>query len=134
MTMNVMTASSSNGSSGSSSPTSAGSASSVGAEELARQELQEYQGKMSRFLQSSPSSCPPSALELRQQHALFSMEAIDSYRSRSVGRPILVWKLERELAALFEDILMITSKVRRESFNDSRSTSPSPRRATVAAL
>ena len=104
----------------------------VGVEELIRRELVDYQQKMAEFLQEKgESSTCPSALELRQQHAIFFMEALDSYRKNSTGRPILVWKLERELASLFEDILMLTSKIRRESFNESRSTSPSPRRAAI---
>ena len=103
------------------------------AEELAREQLIDYQHKMSQFLQEfqhRTGSCP-SALELRQHHALVSMSAIDAYRKNSSGRPILVWKLERELASLFNEILMLTSRSRRESFDEFRSTSPSPRRATV---
>lgn len=103
----------------------------VDVEELARRELIDYQQKMAEYLQDKTSVTVPSALELRQQHAIFSMDALDSYRKNSIGRPILVWKLERELASLFEDILLLTSKIRRESFNESRSTSPSPRRATI---
>lgn len=105
----------------------------VGVEELARRLLTEYQQKMAEFLQSvstSSTTCP-SALELRQKHAIFAMEAVDSYRKNSTGRPHLVWKLERELSLLLNDILLITSKVRRDSFKESRSTSPSPRRATI---
>lgn len=100
-------------------------------EELARRELTDYQQKMAEYLQDKTGATVPSALELRQQHAIFFMEALDSYRKNSIGRPILVWKLERELASLFEDILLLTSKIRKESFNESRSTSPSPRRATI---
>jgi hypothetical protein len=85
-------------------------------EESIRRELELYQNRMSEFL--SENVIPPSSLELRAKHAEFKMEAVDSFRKNSTGRPIGVWKLERELELIFEETLLMTKRVRRESFTD----------------
>ena len=85
-------------------------------EGLINQHLALYQDRMTRYL--GESVVPPPSLELRAKHALLKMKAVDSFRNNSVGRPIGVWKLERELDLAFEDILLMTRRVRRESFTD----------------
>lgn len=85
-------------------------------EESIRRELELYQNRMTQLL--SESIIPPSSLELRAKHAQLKMQAVDSFRKNSTGRPIGVWKLERELELLFEDTLLMTKRVRRESLND----------------
>ena len=85
-------------------------------EDLIIREIESYQNKMADFL--GESIIPPSSLELRSKHAQLKMEAVDSYRKNSIGRPIGVWKLERELARKFEETVYMTKRVRRESFQD----------------
>lgn len=81
--------------------------------ELIREAIEDYQKKMSEIL--SESDVPPSGLEMRQKHAQFKLEAIDFFRKKSIGRPVGVWKLERELSQIFDMMISVNSKLRRDS-------------------
>jgi len=85
--------------------------------EVALQARMEYEKKLVEYIRSR--CLPPSSWELRQKNAEFKFEAVDHFRKNSHGeQSSAVWKLERELASIYEQMVDMNKKVRKASLGE----------------
>lgn len=87
--------------------------------ELTKEAVERYTKTMASFMEEE--ILPPSSLELRSRHAEAKLNAIDHFRKRFIGRPVGVWKLEREIDAIYQVMAVEALRVRKQSFGSDNS-------------
>ncbi|KAI1304430.1 hypothetical protein HDE_01817 [Halotydeus destructor] len=82
--------------------------------EVALQAKMDYEKKLVEYTRSK--CLPPSSWELRQKNAQLRFEAVDHFlKHTDPDQTSAVWKLERELATIYEQLVNATKQVRRLS-------------------